>query len=647
MTVTTNDHTETTDVIICGCGPTGALLSALLGQRFVNNVVLELEKEVVTDPRGIALDEEGIRLLQQIGVYDKVHSEIGETLGRIHFISGKQGLITEPFMEMDMSSTEGGTGHVGAICHKQPVMEEYIRQSARRCPSSVLRLGATIMEIQEDGNWVRAKYLDDHGKERWIRAKFFVGADGKTGFTRKRYLEPKGVVLETVSGYEYQETWVAVNYHMDLPTPETHPDFPLWKLNHTPEDVYDAFFPTGFRFIGNPDRPSVCGTFGPRKERLWRFEFVVDVDKGEDPNEMATYEKMSEVIFPYLTHPGQRYGLNAAVQYPTDCMHLLRSRPFSFSARSCNKWSVGRVLLCGDSAHVMPPFGGQGIASGFRDAAGVAWRLALACRPDFKGSHERLFNGWCLERKQQLDRSIAVTVANGNLTTARSPLKIFVRDWILCFMRLVPSFRRKIELGPRALGMVRYQWKDGMAFLPDLAGGRCLPQVYCRSVLLADKGDPPPVQFTDDVIFHPESKSTLRLVVLVDNLEQAGEAHSELASLDLATASNGEVGTDEACYLVMSPECQLQQPSNILRQRVYRIATGEEFQSSTLCENRPPPVGYDMYRIKTDLGGRKYVLVRPDRFVFAACYTGQELVEACRRISRILFPSSEGGTAKL
>ena len=47
--------------------------------------------------------------------------------------------------------------------------------------------------------------------------------------------------------------------------------------------------------------------------------------------------------------------LKDTVQYPTDCIHVLRSRPFSFSARSCNKWSVGRVILCGDAAHVMPP----------------------------------------------------------------------------------------------------------------------------------------------------------------------------------------------------------------------------------------------------------------------------------------------------
>lgn len=216
-------------------------------------------------------------------------------------------------------------------------------------------------------------------------------------------------------------------------------------------------------------------------------------------------------------------------------------------------------------------------------------------------------------------------------------MKIFVRDWILWSMQLIPSFRRKIELGPRALGMIQYQWTEGMGFLPDLAGGRCLPQVYCRSILSADKGDSPIVQFTDDVIFRPEFQSILRLVVLVDDLQQADKARSELASLDLAALSNGEVSTDEVCYLVMSPDCQSRQMADLQGQRIYRIATGEEFQSSKLCEHRPPPTGYDMYRIKTDLGGRMYILVRPDKFVFAACYNADELVDACKRISSVLL----------
>lgn len=68
---------ETTDVVICGCGPTGAMLSAYLGQMNVPNIVLEKGTEITTDPRGIALDEDGIRLLQGLGLYSSIYSKIG------------------------------------------------------------------------------------------------------------------------------------------------------------------------------------------------------------------------------------------------------------------------------------------------------------------------------------------------------------------------------------------------------------------------------------------------------------------------------------------------------------------------------------------------------------------------------------------
>lgn len=70
---------EQTPVVICGGGPTGALLSVLLGQAQVPNVVLEKEEGITTDPRGIALDEDGVRTLQAIGAYDKVFTEIGSS----------------------------------------------------------------------------------------------------------------------------------------------------------------------------------------------------------------------------------------------------------------------------------------------------------------------------------------------------------------------------------------------------------------------------------------------------------------------------------------------------------------------------------------------------------------------------------------
>lgn len=193
------EEVEATDVIICGCGPTGALLSAYLGQMSIPNVVLEKEKEIVTDPRGIALDEDGIRLLQGLGLYDKVHTEIGASIGWAYFLSGKQGLNTKPFMRMNLDAT-GPSGHVGAIAHKQPVLEKNIREAGKRFPVSQVRLGSTITSIDEDENGVTALFHDDDGRERQIRGKFLVGADGKTGFTRKQYLEPKGILLEALPG---------------------------------------------------------------------------------------------------------------------------------------------------------------------------------------------------------------------------------------------------------------------------------------------------------------------------------------------------------------------------------------------------------------------------------------------------------------
>jgi 2-polyprenyl-6-methoxyphenol hydroxylase-like FAD-dependent oxidoreductase len=72
-----DDEWETTEVLICGCGPTGAMLSGYLGKMGVSNIVLEKEPAITTDPRGIALDDDGIRLMQGLGLYKDIFTTIG------------------------------------------------------------------------------------------------------------------------------------------------------------------------------------------------------------------------------------------------------------------------------------------------------------------------------------------------------------------------------------------------------------------------------------------------------------------------------------------------------------------------------------------------------------------------------------------
>lgn len=193
--------TEETDVIICGGGPTGAVLSALLGRAGVRNIVLERETDVTADPRGIALDEDGIRVLQAVGVYDKIFTEIGSCMQRFNFVSGiHNNLNKTPMVSIDYSTSEGGTGHPGFICHKQPVLEKAVRDVVHNNVYSDFRSNCAVTGIEEADDSVIVQYMRNTGPESLLKGKFLVGTDGKTGFVRKKYLEPRGITMDRCEG---------------------------------------------------------------------------------------------------------------------------------------------------------------------------------------------------------------------------------------------------------------------------------------------------------------------------------------------------------------------------------------------------------------------------------------------------------------
>ncbi|KAE8143797.1 hypothetical protein BDV38DRAFT_289648 [Aspergillus pseudotamarii] len=622
---------EQTDVLICGCGPTGAMVSGYLGRIGIRNIVLDKEADITTDPRGIALDDDGIRALQGLGLYEHIFTDIGSPIPWMRFVGGvHHDLHRKPFLSFDTASSEGNTGHVGAMRHKQPVLERHLRSVIDSSKYSELRSSCTLTSIHEDDNWVYATYSDSTGKKNAIQAKFMVGADGKTGYTRKLYLEPKGIRLEWAEKTRYNETWVALNWKIHLPTPATHPQFPLWKIGYSPEMVYDLFFPEDFRFLCNARRPAVCGRFGLPSDRLWRFEFVVA--PGEDGTEMAQRNKIREVVVPYITHSGSRYGLTEDVEYPEDCIEVLRSRPFRFSARSCNKWALGRTILCGDAAHVFPPFGGQGIASGFRDAIGLAWRLAILCSSKHPLDHQAILAAWYNERKQQLDKSLAATVRNGDMVNTKNLLEGFIRDWSLWSIQLIPQWKHWLERGPRAEGPIEYSHRPGLPFLPDLNGGVSFSQTYC--VAISDTQEI--VRFTDDAIFASSKTKLFQIVVLLPNLRALKPALEDLGGMDQDGMSL--LSSNEATIFVprisVAEFVDGQAPETVT-DRLYRSASAEEFSRSTLCQGRPTPRGYSEELMWQSVSGTRYIILRPDRFVFAACNTTAELDLAAKQLEKM------------
>lgn len=284
---------------------------------------------------------------------------------------------------------------------------------------------------------------------------------------------------------------------------------------------------------------------------------------------------------------------------------------------------VSILIFVDQSILIKALVGGQGIASGFRDAVSLAWRLALLCRrqPSTKPSnHEEVLSGWYIERKQQLEKSLSSTIENGKFVMESNPIKIFIRDWYLYCMHFIPSWRHSLRLGRRKEGQVQYMYSPGLPFDPTQKGGVCLPQVYCKPVDGSQK-----VFFSDDVIFGKKTGLLQLLVYLKDENELA---FARNAVSRVHGISKGEIHADEITFLIEGFEINSNTARVKSQSGLYCLATGDEFARSPLCRGRPEPMYYDPFCLTKILGGNKFVLVRPDRFVYAACNGAPELEKA-------------------
>jgi hypothetical protein len=176
-----------------------------------------------------------------------------------------------------------------------------------------------------------------------------------------------------------------------------------------------------------------------------------------------------------------------------------------------------------------------------------------------------------------------------------------------------------------------------MPFVPELNGGLCLPQVYCKSVVSGGDGErggsgAVEVFFSDDVLFRSDKTGLLQLLVYLETWSELEAARRTVTSANKAAVAGGEICLAEATYIVEDTNTDMHSEAspasendNDTLSSVYQLATADEFAASPLCEGRPEPRNYDALYLKKALKGAKYVIVRPDRFIFAACKTPQEL----------------------
>ena len=368
------------DVAIAGFGPVGIVLSALLAQRGLKVVAVEKHPNRYHLSRAGHIDGEIMRIFQRLGVATDLELR-AQTVGSYGFLTAD----LEPLQRI--VTGEDGSGWKRDYLCPSTEIEEVVVARALQLGVQVY-MGVTAEAYTQKGDralmTVRATKNPD-APANIIDAAFVIGADGANSFLRSAIGSKR-----IDQGFTPWDNLVVDFQHND---PDR--DFPILKQNY---QILDA------------RRPQLAGRWGGN--RYSRFEFA------RMPGETREQLEEEDTAWQLLS----KWELT-----PKDG-HFVRRTIYTFESYMTDQWRVGRAILVGDAAHTMPPFMGQGMCSGLRDAMNLSWKLDAVMKG---AASEDFLDTYQLERGPHVQTFIEMSIRVGNLVLTTDPEKARVRDEML------------------------------------------------------------------------------------------------------------------------------------------------------------------------------------------------------------------------
>ena len=360
------------DVLVIGCGPVGAVLANLLGKLGLNVVVAERETEIYDKPRAITADHEMLRALQLCGFGDRLPAMVAPHPG-----SDYLGIDGNLIKSLDPLPPPYPLGWLPTATFVQPDIEAMLRDGLRRFPAVELLTGwEAAPPDMVDGGVASTLTQIPGGATRQVAARFAVACDGAGSRTRKAL----GLGFEDLA---FDEWWMVVDTFQrgDVELPAKCVQY-CW-----------------------PERPA---TFirGPGRLRRWEIKLL----PGEDPVAFGQPES--------IRHQLARFA-------DPDALELWRAAVYRFHALVAATWRRGPIFLMGDAAHQTPPFMGQGLCAGVRDALNLAWKLEAVLRG---AAGHSLLNSYEAERKPHFRTVVALTKDLGRIIGELDPAAARLRD---------------------------------------------------------------------------------------------------------------------------------------------------------------------------------------------------------------------------
>jgi 3-(3-hydroxy-phenyl)propionate hydroxylase len=344
------------DVAIVGYGPVGAMTALQLADAGWRVVILERGTELFDIPRAVGLDSDAMRAFQRLGLAEDVDAVVQPRRPKEEFWftnSKQQKLFGTHFPPL------GPNGWRDLAFFDQPQLEALLREKIVDRGDIEVRQGFEVCHIEQNEARVTLRGQGPTG-EAELDASYLVGCDGASSFVR-------GVIGSKWESLGYDQDWLVVDITMGP----------------------DADLPITMMQVCDPERLT---TYIPGRDPYRRWEFqLVDGDVRE---EMCLPENIETLLEPWL--PPEHYEIRRAAVY-------------QFHAATATEWRSGRILLAGDAAHQTPPFLGQGLNSGFRDAVCLGWKLPLVLSGE---SDDALLDSYQPERgahsRDLVDRAVGI-----------------------------------------------------------------------------------------------------------------------------------------------------------------------------------------------------------------------------------------------
>ena len=328
-----NDHYPAAQepVIIVGAGPAGCTAALLLAGYGIPVTLLERYLQPHPLPRAVHLDDEVARTLDRIGVSEGFLARSRPGSG-LRLLDAEHRMMAEFHREHQASQH----GFPQANMFHQPDLEELMLARVEAHPLIDLRRGTEVIGLDDDDapGPLTAAPVRVHariaGHPHTFTGRVVLGCDGANSTIR----ELAGITMEDLG---FTERWLVVDIQAE-----------------TGLDTWD-----GVEQICDPAR---AATFMQVTGDRYRWEFRLF--DGEDEAGLITPAALGALLRPW-TGRGDLDGLQ-----------IIRTASYTFRARLASRFQTGRVFLLGDAAHLTPPFIGQGLAAGLRDADNLAWKLA-------------------------------------------------------------------------------------------------------------------------------------------------------------------------------------------------------------------------------------------------------------------------------